>query len=188
VTPAGLQERFETTKGRDPIFRTNDGSNSPLADVSTVAARRAAYSMLLTKGLIRVGLPVPANAEFDLIAVNDPYGFASSQELSLFRRPLPSTNLAFLSTVMWDGRETLQKGSAAAIHFDFDNQANDATQGHAQRPHPIDQATREQIYSTRCASTRPRSSTAQQASFMRMGPTVAPRDSPGNYSSSGKTT
>ena len=89
VTPAGLQERFETTRGEDPIFRTNDGSNSPRADVSTVAARRAAYSMLLTKGLIRVGLPIPANAEFDLIAVNDPYGFASSQELSLFRRPLP---------------------------------------------------------------------------------------------------
>jgi len=79
VTPAGLQERFEATRGKDPIFRTNDGSNSPLADVSTVAARRAAYSMLLTKGLIRVGLPIPANAEFDLIAVNDPYGFASSQ-------------------------------------------------------------------------------------------------------------
>jgi len=146
VTPAGLQERFETTRGKDPIFRSNDGSNSPLADVSTVSARRAAYSMLLTKGLIRVGLPIPANAEFDLIAVNDPYGFASSQELSLFRRPLPSTNLAFLSTVMWDGRETLQKGSPAAIHFDFDNQANDATQGHAQRPNPIDQATREQIF------------------------------------------
>jgi cytochrome c peroxidase len=146
VTPAGLQERFETTRGKDPIFRSNDGSNSPLADVSTVAARRAASSMLLTKALIRVGLPIPANAEFDLIAVNDPYGFASSQELSLFRRPLPSTNLAFLSTVMWDGRETLQKGSPAAIHFDFDNQANDATQGHAQRPNPIDQATREQIF------------------------------------------
>jgi hypothetical protein len=65
VTPAGLQERFETTRGKDPIFRTNDGSNSPLAEVSTVAARRAAYSMLLTKGLIRIGLPIPTNAETD---------------------------------------------------------------------------------------------------------------------------
>ena len=146
VTPASLQERFEASRGNDPIFRTNDGSNSPLADVSTVAARRAAYSMLLTKGLIRIGLPFPPTADFDLVAVNDPYGFASSSELSLFRRPLPTTNLAFLSTVMWDGRETLQKGSPAAIHFDFDNQANDATQGHAQRPDPIDQATREQIF------------------------------------------
>ena len=149
VTPDGLRARFDATRGRDPIFRTNDGSNSPLADVGTVGERRAAYSMLLTKGVIRVGIAVPKTAEFELHAVHDPYGYAghnaSSNELSLFRRPLPTTNLAFLTTVMWDGRETLEKGSAAAIHFDLANQANDATQGHAQAPDPLDQATRDQI-------------------------------------------
>jgi len=150
VSAAGVQARFRATRGTDPIFRTNDGSNSPLADVSTHDARRAAYSMLLRKGVIRVGLSVPANAEFELVAVRDPYGYAghnaNNNELSLFRRPLPSTNLVFLSTVMWDGRETLQRGSAAAIHFDLADQANSATQGHAQAPRPIDQATREAIF------------------------------------------
>src|SRR5262249_55676247 len=29
VTPAGLRARFEATGGTDPIFRTNDGANSP---------------------------------------------------------------------------------------------------------------------------------------------------------------
>jgi len=149
VSPASLRARFDATEGTDPIFRTNDGSNSPLADVSTVPRRRAAYSMLLTKGLIRVGIAVPANAEFELLAVADPYGYAghnpNGDELSLFRRPLPATNLTFLSTVMWDGRETVEKGSVTAIHFDLANQANDATQGHAQAPHPIDQATRDAI-------------------------------------------
>jgi len=62
--------------------------------------------MVLTKGLIRVGIGVPASADFELVAVDDPYHFASAAELSLFRRPLPTTNLQFLSTVMWDGRET----------------------------------------------------------------------------------
>jgi hypothetical protein len=33
VTPASLRARFEATEGLDPIFRTNDGSNSPLAEV-----------------------------------------------------------------------------------------------------------------------------------------------------------
>jgi len=150
VSAAGVQARFRATRGTDPIFRTNDGSNSPLADVSTHDARRAAYSMLLRKGVIRVGLSIPANAEFELVAVRDPYGYAghnaNNNELSLFRRPLPSTNLVFLSTVMWDGRETLQRGSAAAIHFDLADQANSATQGHAQAPRPIDQATREAIF------------------------------------------
>ena len=47
----------------------------------------------------------------------------------MYRRPLPSTNLGFLSTVMWDGRETV-KGQA--ISADLETQANDATTGHAQ--------------------------------------------------------
>ena len=59
IVPAHVQARFEATDGEDPIFRTNDGSNSPTADISTVKARRSAYSMLLTKGLIRVGIGVP---------------------------------------------------------------------------------------------------------------------------------
>jgi hypothetical protein len=137
ITPSQTRVVFAATRGGeldDPlglgaIFRVNDGANSPSADVSTLDKRRVAYSMLLSRGLIRVGLPVPAAAEFELVAVDDPYHFASAAELSLFRRPLPSANLKFLSTVMWDGRET-QPGMT--IHFDLSQQATDATQGHAQ--------------------------------------------------------
>ena len=141
ITPEGLQERFQKTGGTDPVFRTNDGADSPNADVSTVKARRKAYSMLLSKGVIRVGIAIPANAEFELIAVDDPYGFASAAELSLFRRPLPSTNLNFLSTVMWDGRETFPDQT---IHFDLSDQANSAITGHAQGQSLTD-AQRERI-------------------------------------------
>jgi hypothetical protein len=138
ITPAGVRARFEATGGLDPIFRPNDGSNSPLADVSSVGARRAAYSMLLRKGVIRIGIGIPAGAEFELAAVDDPYGFASAAELSLFRRPLPATNLTFLSTVMWDGRENVTPPSDPA-HLDFDlaHQANGATLGHAQAAAPL---------------------------------------------------
>src|SRR5438477_3689259 len=108
VIPSHVRDRFDATAGTDPIFRLNDGANSPNADVSTVAARKAAYSMLLTKGLIRVGVGIPDNAEFELVGVDDPYGYASARELALFRRPLPTTNLRFLSTVMLDGRETFK--------------------------------------------------------------------------------
>ena len=147
VVPASLQTRFNNTNGTDPIFRTNDGSNSPLADVSTVAARRTAYSMLLSKGLIRIGLSIPAGAEFTLVATDDPYGYAGPVNgFSLFRRPLPTTNLKFLSTFMWDGRETFRDSSSttclkapldpttcfATPAFDLADQANGATLGHAQ--------------------------------------------------------
>jgi hypothetical protein len=145
ITPAELRVRFQATRGLDPIFRTNDGSNSPLIDVSTIEARRTAYSMLLSKGVIRIGLPIPAGAEFDLVDVDDPYGFATANELSLFRRPIPSTNLRFLTGVMWDGRESfLPMGTfpilatntpdqnALVLFEDLKHQSNDATTGHAQ--------------------------------------------------------
>lgn len=144
ITPKHLQERFDASQGKDPVFRTNDGANSPEADVSTIGARRKAYSMLLTRGLIRVGLPVPANAEFTVIGVDDPYHHASAAgELSLFRRPLPSTNLSFISGVMWDGRETVTPltgpltNSFPALIADLMHQANDATLGHAQATQPL---------------------------------------------------
>ena len=105
ITPPELQARFAATGGTDPIFRLNDGANSPNANVATVSARRNAYSMLLRRGLIRVGIGIPATAEFTLADVQDPYGYASASELSLFRRVLPSTNLNFLTGLMWDGQD-----------------------------------------------------------------------------------
>jgi cytochrome c peroxidase len=134
VTPSGIRERFFATAGLDPIFRTNDGSNCEGADVSTFSRRRAAFSLLLTKGLIRVGLDVPAGAEFSIVAVDDPYGCgAPTTGASMYRRPLPATNLPYLSTVMWDGRETV-KGQAIAK--DLATQAVNATTGHAQGSPP----------------------------------------------------
>jgi cytochrome c peroxidase len=129
LTPAIAQARFDATQGTDPLFSAVDGAVSPNADVSTLEARRSAYALLLTKGLIRVGLPIPTGAEFALVAVDDPYGFAGAAQLSLFRRPLPAANLPFLTTVMWDGRESNPDRTLAG---DLAQQAIDATLGHAQ--------------------------------------------------------
>jgi cytochrome c peroxidase len=171
ITPAEVRRRFDATSGLDPIFRTVDGSNSPKADVSTVQARRQAYSMLLKKGVIRIGMSIPANAEFTLVAVDDPYGYASAAELSLFRRPLPATNLRFLTAVMWDGRESFTpqgttpiavgvspQQDAAALFADLKHQAIDATRGHAQGGAPLFDAVAGAI-----ASFELNLATAQQA-------------------------
>ena len=150
IIPSELQDRFDRTDGLDPIFRLVDGSNSPNDNLSTRSKRRSAFNMLLSKGLIRIGLGVPAGAEFTLAAVDDPYHFASAAQLSLFRRPLPTANLFFLSTVMWDGRETLVDTTSPhlpdsnclhapfavkcfrSIDFDLHDQSLQATLGHAQ--------------------------------------------------------
>ena len=89
LTPRNVQARFRASRGLDPLFRPVDGATSPNAPVATLDQRRLAYSMLLTRGVIRIGMPVPADAEFTLVRADDPYGFASARELSLFRRPLP---------------------------------------------------------------------------------------------------
>jgi hypothetical protein len=130
VTPQGIRDRFEESGGRDPIFRNNDGSNCEGADISTLRKRRGEFSLLLNKGLFRVGLSVPANSEFMIVDVEDPYHCgAPLTDASMYRRPLPTTNLGSLSTVMWDGRETV-KGQS--IRDDLATQAIDATTGHAQ--------------------------------------------------------
>lgn len=129
VTPQHIQLRFRQSSGAEPIFRPVDGANCNNLDVSTLAARQSAYSLLLNKGLIRVAIDVPLDAEFTVIGVDNPYGCSSYTTLSLYRRPLPATNLRFLSGIMWDGRES-QPGKT--LHENLKHQANSATMTHAQ--------------------------------------------------------
>ncbi len=131
VSAADVAARFAASGGTDPIFRLVDGATCPSDDVSTFAAKQKAYKLLIDRGLIRIGLPVPAGAQFAVTAVDDPYycntnpvtGLTSTTAgiVSTYRRPLPSTNLGFLSAIMWDGREP-----------SLASQATDATLGHAQ--------------------------------------------------------
>jgi cytochrome c peroxidase len=141
VGTASIQQRFLLSGGTDPIFRPIDGATCPTDDVSTFAAKLKAYNLLLTKGLIRIFLPLPANRDFNITALNDPYGCTTLNTnppvVSVYRRPLPATSLDFLLncpasnpdcpplSIMWDGREP-----------SLQSQATDATLGHAQATAP----------------------------------------------------
>jgi cytochrome c peroxidase len=121
VSAEHLKQRFDSTNGLDPIFQLLDGANCPTINISTLADPSDAYSLLLTKGLIRMSLPVPADSEFTVTVNDDPYecSATTNTQLSLYRRPLPSTNLPFLPAIMWDGRESdlaTQANNAAAVH------------------------------------------------------------------------
>ncbi len=146
VSAAEIETRFLLTQGLDPIFRTNDGSNCDHnVATSTLEGRRAAYSLLLSRGLLRIALPVPANAEFTVVSVRNPYGCNDMSTVSMYRRPLPATNLRFLSAVMFDGRESSPQTGTQKITYatnpsdllaDLAHQAIDATTGHAQATTP----------------------------------------------------
>jgi len=130
ITPQDVQRRCVESRGLDPIFRNNDGSDCESADIDTLRDRRKAFTLLLARGLIRIGLEVPSGADFTIDEVDDPYGcHAPRTSVSVYRRPLPATNLGFLSAVMWDGRES---SPTTTILQDLAHQADDATMGHAQ--------------------------------------------------------
>lgn len=148
LSAASAQALFTSTGGQSPLFADVDGANC--SGVTRTDA--SAHTLLTGHGLIRVALPVPTTAEYQVDTVYDPYGCADTIDpvtgarmLSQYRRPLPSTNLQFLSTVMFDGRETVTPlNNAGTFHAnlvtDLTHQALDATLGHAQAAvNPTDQ-------------------------------------------------
>ena len=140
LAATSVQARFASSGGQDPLFAPVDGANCPDAETGDAAA----HSLMLSHGLVHVTIDMPAGAQFTITAVHDPYSCAITRDpanglplISVYRRPLPSTNLNFLSTVMFDGRETimpLNNGATfqANLIADLSHQAVDATLGHAQ--------------------------------------------------------
>ncbi len=173
ITPPQIQQVFNSTQGLDPLFRLNDGANGPLAPVTTLAQRQKAYSLLLSKGLIRIPLTLPASRDFDVKVVLDPYAgtganppvnqtvpATASPILSFYRRPLLSANTRFISAVMWDGREAtvspippnanqgdgVQAFEAnAPVRVNMLTQSNNATRGHAEGARDLTAAERASI-------------------------------------------
>ena len=104
-----IRERWDVTGGRDPIFAAIDGSNCP----SLPQGDPASHSLLLQRGLFRVGLPWPPKdpwgpgtivPEFTLEVVRDPagcntdarYGLNSANPtVSVYRRPRVVANLPY---------------------------------------------------------------------------------------------
>jgi cytochrome c peroxidase len=220
VSLKNINDRFNAPNGEhDPIFAPVDGSDCPdLVPASNTSGGllggktghggdfKKAHSLILSRGVFRIFLPVPATADYTISVVSDPYGCneppnntteSGAQQISIYRRPLISGNLAFVTTsradtlnaqgqpntatttalqggqtvttakdpvtglpvciqgggseldcvdpltnrpisgnVMWDGREP-----------DLEQQAIDATLGHAQATNPPTQTQVNQIVS-----------------------------------------
>ncbi|HZT77437.1 MAG TPA: hypothetical protein VFA27_12355 [Vicinamibacterales bacterium] len=129
ITPSTVQRLFADTDGTHPIFNPLD-ANDPNADLSTVAARRAGYSMLLTRGVFRRGGAPIATREWDVVAVDDPHGFAAPDRLVQWRRVMPTINFALGSaTVNWDGGNTSGSDQNAGLTLQATRNVTGAQQG-----------------------------------------------------------
>jgi cytochrome c peroxidase len=142
VSAANVELRYRLSHGTDPIFRTVDGANcNHDIDVSTRKGKESAYSLLRTRGLFRIFLTVPATADYVVTNVRNQYGCNETDSISMYRRPLPTTNLRFLSAVMFDGRESSPATGTTKIAYanypdaltsDLEHQALDAVIIHAE--------------------------------------------------------
>jgi cytochrome c peroxidase len=120
ITPAQVEALFAESGGTAPLFLISD-ANSPNADVSTVEARYASFSML-RKALFRRGGAPPATREFDIVGAEDRFGWGSAtpQRFSFFRRPLATANFHATKNVHWDDNftrlgQTVTQGLGAQV-------------------------------------------------------------------------
>ncbi len=138
INPSMLQEIFDETDGTDPVFNLLDADN-PNMDVSTTEARLAAYSMLLRYGVFRRGGAPRPNSEWELIAVDDPHGFASLNRLVQWRRAMPTANFALGSaTVNWDGGNSVGTDQHAGLVNQASRNVTGGQQGSPAPPEVID--------------------------------------------------
>lgn len=155
VSVEAIRERWRVTKGEDPVFAPVDGSNNPRLP----QALESSHSLLLNRGLFRVGLPWPPagkniKPEFTIEVVRDPTGVnlddtyglkGANPTVSVFRRPRPSANLKYVlspddvfniktGTLMAVDPETGKPASmnmmADARHLTLRQQANGAYRDH----------------------------------------------------------
>ncbi len=134
---SSIQSIFNATNGTDPLFNKKDGTACPSMPITTLAQRKNSSALLLNQGLIRIPHTLQISAsllQFQITAISDPYGCNTSTNngltawgpgvtpagvLSVYRRPLPATNLLFNSSILADN-------AAASLAV----QASNATLGH----------------------------------------------------------
>lgn len=131
ITPATIQQLFDQTEGTHPIFNQLD-ANNPGADLSTIAAREAAFSMLLSRAVFRRGGALRDPREWDLVEVDDPHGFANLTRLVHWRRAMPTINFALGSAVVnWDSGNSVGVDQRAGLENQARRNVAVAQQGSA---------------------------------------------------------
>jgi cytochrome c peroxidase len=140
ITPDFARSRSAS----DPLFAFDGSDCLPPGVANTNPTLNS--TQMRSKANVRIDLPIPSGADFTLTSYSDPLGCPtapSAAGLRMYRRPLPTSNTAFATTVMWDGRENVNPPNAttALMHANLAHQANDATLGHAQAAQPLSAST-----------------------------------------------
>jgi hypothetical protein len=138
ISPETIRLLFAQTGGTHPIFNPLDADN-PDRDLSSVQARQAGYSMMLTRGVFRRGGAPRAEREWDVVAVDDPHGYANSSRIVQWRRVMATINFHLGgATVAWDGGNTVGVDQLAGLTNQATRNVTGAQQGQTAPPAVID--------------------------------------------------
>ncbi|HEX6245653.1 MAG TPA: hypothetical protein VFZ61_32235, partial [Polyangiales bacterium] len=139
MSAALLQQVFEQSQGLAPVFNALDADRNGADPVATLEQRRHAYSMLLQGKFSRNQTP-PANAEFSVVAADDPFGIGSTTRFWFFRRSLPTANFRS-HIVSWDGANTV----GTSLHEGLARQARGNITGAQQGTPPANETIVQEI-------------------------------------------
>jgi cytochrome c peroxidase len=213
-----VNDVFRHTSGRDPLFAPVDGATCPKNVPESATSKsllggvtghgkgalKDAYKTLLERGLIRIFLPIPVDADYTIEVVSDPYGCNTDpatnteinlqgvpqQVISVYRRPRMAASMLFAvsagstvapqtglnsGNIMWDGREPF-----------LESQAIDATKVHAQARTSLTTAQQKQIvdFETGIFTAQSRTPDAGDLSefYAQGGPVALASQTPGQRS------
>src|SRR5215208_953269 len=125
INPGTLQRLFSETGGTHAVFNKLDANNPDLLPAEPTEEQLLdSYSMLLSRGVFRRGgAPLATKKadgtlvrEWDLIAAEDPHGYANLNRLVHWRRIMPTINFPLGSaTINWDGGNSVGTDAHAGL-------------------------------------------------------------------------
>src|SRR5688572_26304933 len=124
---------FELTAGTHPLFVSlHDSGNRPDAPTGTRAEKRAAFETLLEFGVNRFTRTNHVGNDYDVTAVDDPWGWSTVASFSNFRRP--GTNMGNVNRV---ASSTTTGSPNPTVRAQLEGSMNGATLFHAQGTVPV---------------------------------------------------
>ena len=139
INPGTLQRLFSETNGTHPVFNKLDANNPDAVPAEpTEEQLLASYSMLLSRGVFRRGGAPRADREWDLIAAEDPHGFANLNRLVHWRRVMPTINFPLGSAnINWDGGNSVGADIHAGLLTQAGRNISGAQAGPTPAPTPV---------------------------------------------------
>jgi cytochrome c5 len=128
-----MSDLFESTAGTHPLFvSTHDSGNRPDAPTGTLEEKRASFQTLLEFGVHRFTRTGHTGLDYEVIAVEDPWGWSTIGSFANFRRA--GTNMGNVNRVV----QTTTTGTPnPTIRASLEGLMNGATLFHAQTTVPV---------------------------------------------------